>query len=149
MAIINAQSDSDIRNCWPVLAQLRPHLSEQKFIEAIRIQQSEGYRLVLIQRNQKVAAVVGFRVLHNLAWGRFCFVDDLVTDQQIRSQGLGTELLDWLCQFARSEGCNRLELNSGVQRFDAHRFYLRYRMFISCHHFSLELKPEPQQTYRG
>ncbi|MGZ5001726.1 MAG: GNAT family N-acetyltransferase, partial [Chthoniobacterales bacterium] len=30
-------------------------------------------------------------------------------------------------------------LDSGVQRFDAHRFYLMKRMKISSHHFSLEL----------
>jgi hypothetical protein len=27
----------------------------------------------------------------------------------------------------------------GVQRFDAHRFYLKKRMIISSYHFSLEL----------
>jgi hypothetical protein len=40
---------------------------------------------------------------------------------------------------ARATGCAKLELDSGVQRFDAHRFYLRKRMIISSHHFSLEL----------
>ena len=95
--------------------------------------------MVFIRRKKKVAAVAGFRVQHSLVFGRFCYVDDLVTDERVRSSGLGAELLHWLCEFARSEGCKRLELDSGVQRFAAHRFYLRHRMFISCHHFSLEL----------
>jgi hypothetical protein len=38
-----------------------------------------------------------------------------------------------------SERGHRLELDSGVQRFAAHRFYFRERMWISRHHFSLEL----------
>jgi GNAT superfamily N-acetyltransferase len=139
MSVICAQTDADIQDCWPVMAQLRPHLKENDFVSMVRQQFGEGYRLAFIRRNQKVAAVAGFRVLHSLAWGRFCYVDDLVTDEQAQGQGLGTELLDWLCQFARSEDCRRLELDSGVQRFAAHRFYLRHRMFISCHHFSLEL----------
>jgi GNAT superfamily N-acetyltransferase len=139
MSVVSAQTDADIRECWLVMAQLRPHLKEKDFVAIVRGQFEEGYRLAFIRRKRKVAAVAGFRVLSNLFWGRFCYVDDLVTDEQARSQGLGKELLDWLCEFARSEGCQRLELDSGVQRFAAHRFYLRQRMWISCHHFSLEL----------
>jgi GNAT superfamily N-acetyltransferase len=121
------------------MAQLRPHVKEKDFVAVVRRQFGEGYRIAFIRRKKKVAAVAGFRVQHSLGCGRFCYVDDLVTDEQARSRGLGAELLDWLCDFARSVGCNRLELDSGVQRFAAHRFYLRHRMFISCHHFSLEL----------
>jgi len=139
MSVIIVKTDAEIRACWRVMAQLRPHLKEQDFVSVVRRQFGEGYRMVCIKRRQKVAAVAGFRVLHSLAFGRFCYVDDLVTDEQARSRGLGKELLDWLCAFARAEGCQRLELDSGVQRFAAHRFYLRHRLCISCHHFSLEL----------
>jgi GNAT superfamily N-acetyltransferase len=139
MSVSTAKTDADIRGCWPVMAQLRPHLKEQDFVSVVRQQFGEGYRIAFIRRKKKVAAVAGFRVLHSLVWGRFCYVDDLVTNEQVRSQGLGRELFEWLCDFARSEDCQRLELDSGVQRFAAHRFYLRHRMTISCHHFSLEL----------
>jgi GNAT superfamily N-acetyltransferase len=139
MSVIIAKTDADIRDCWPVMAQLRPHLKKQEFVSVVRRQFGEGYRIAFIRRKKKVAAVAGFRVQHSLIWGRFSYVDDLVTDEQARSRGLGAELLGWLCEFARAEGCSRLELDSGVQRFAAHRFYLRHRMSISCHHFSLEL----------
>ena len=139
MSVILAKTSADIGDCWRVMAQLRPHLREKDFVSVVRRQFGEGYRLAFIRRKKKVAAVAGFRVLHSLVFGQFCYLDDLVTDEQVRSSGLGAELLHWLCEFARSEGCKRLELDSGVQRFAAHRFYLRHRMFISCHHFSLEL----------
>jgi hypothetical protein len=48
-------------------------------------------------------------------------------------------MLDWLIERARGEGCQSFELDSGVQRFDAHRFYLSNRMIISSHHFRLKL----------
>ncbi|MDB6024440.1 MAG: Ribosomal protein acetylase RimI and related acetyltransferase [Verrucomicrobiales bacterium] len=121
------------------MVQLRPHLTRETFVAAVRKQFAEGYRLAFIRREEGVVAVAGFRVTHNLVWGRFCYVDDLVTDEKTRSLGCGAELLQWLCEFARSESCTRLELDSGVQRFAAHRFYLKHHMFISCHHFSLEL----------
>jgi len=83
--------------------------------------------------------VAGFRMSESLFAGRFCYVDDLVTDGSGRSLGYGGALFDWLVAEARAEGCGKLELDSGVQRFAAHRFYLTKRMIISSHHFSLEL----------
>ncbi len=139
MAVICAETDADIQACWPVMAQLRPHLREQDAVAVVRKQFAEGYRLAFVRHGERVAGVAGYRIMHNLAKGRFCYVDDLVTDASTRSRGVGSELMQWLCQFARTERCAWLELDSGVQRFDAHRFYLRHRMIISCHHFSLEL----------
>ena len=41
---------------------------------------------------------------------------------------------------ARARGCENFELDSGVQRFDAHRFYFMKRMKISAYHFTISLK---------
>ncbi len=71
--------------------------------------------------------------------GRFMYVDDLVTRAADRPAGFGGKLFDWLVQQAREHNCTHLDLDSGVQRFDAHRFYLMKRMKIASHHFSLPL----------
>jgi GNAT superfamily N-acetyltransferase len=72
--------------------------------------------------------------------GRTLYVDDLVTDAASRSRGQGDRLFDWLVARARARGCEEFSLDSGTQRVDAHRFYLRKRMKIACFHFSLPLK---------
>jgi GNAT superfamily N-acetyltransferase len=77
-----------------------------------------------------------------LARGWHMYVDDLVTDELGRSRGYGAFLMDWLVARAREEGCDNLDLDSGVQRFAAHRFYFRQRMTISAYHFALPLKGE-------
>ena len=84
--------------------------------------------------------MAGIRVMENLAWGKFLYVDDLVTASAARSQGYGDKLFDWLLDYARAGGCEQLHLDSGVQRFEAHRFYLRKRMSISSHHFSMLIR---------
>ena len=132
-----AETELQIRSCWPVMAQLRGQLDEADFVRAVERQRAEGYRLAFIAEQGIVRSVAGFRIGHNLAWGRFLYIDDLVTDESARSTGLGGELFDWCVEFARREGCNQLHLDSGVQRFDAHRFYLQKRMRISSHHFQM------------
>lgn len=134
-----ATTDADIAACFPVMAQLRPHLTPEEFVTRIRRQQEGGFHLAALRNAGEVVALAGFRVLKNLAWGRFLYVDDLVTNEARRSQGHGEALFDWLVARARFEGCAQLHLDSGAQRFGAHRFYLARRMDITSHHFAMKL----------
>ena len=134
-----ARSDDEVARCFAVMRELRPHLSEGEFVARIRNQQRGGFNLAYLLQADRVCVVAGFRLIDNLAQGRVLYVDDLVTASTHRSGGQGGALFAWLVERARSEGCVSLELDSGVQRFDAHRFYLTHRMFISSHHFRLVL----------
>ena len=134
-----AQSDEDIAGCFPVMSQLRQHLQRDQFVPRVRLQEQTGYRLTLLEDGGTVKAAAGFRVIENLFSDRMLYVDDLVTDERERSKGYGKQMLDWLIERARKEGCHSFELDSGVQRFDAHRFYLSNKMIISSHHFRLKL----------
>jgi GNAT superfamily N-acetyltransferase len=98
-----------------------------------------GYGLAYVEDGGEVKAVAGFRVSECLAWGKFLYVDDLVSKEGERSKGYGGELFDWLVGYARQQGCEQFHLDSGVQRFAAHRFYLNRRMSIEAHHFGLKL----------
>jgi GNAT superfamily N-acetyltransferase len=138
-----AAEDKDIRRCYPVMAELRPHLDPEEFLRKVKKQgELAGYRLAYLT-DGGVRAVAGFRVTECLAWGKFMRVDDLATRSEDRSKGYGGELFDWLVTLAKEEGCDQLHLDSRVQRFGAHRFYLSKRMIIECHHFSLGLKSSP------
>ena len=141
MSVILAQSRKEILRCYPVMAQLRPHLTESDFLERVERQAPEGYTLAFVEDADRVVSVAGFRFLNNLAWGKFLYVDDLVTDERVRSKGYGQQLLTWLIEHARAKACDELHLDSGVQRFGAHRFYLAAGMDITCHHFAMKLKP--------
>ena len=84
----------------------------------------------------EVKAVAGFRLSEALAWGKYMYIDDLVTASQARSKGYGGQLFDWLFEYAAAQGCEQIHLDSGVQRKDAHRFYEREGMTVSSLHFS-------------
>ena len=139
MKVALAESDKDILNCYPVMAELRLHVPQDEFVERVKRQAGAcGYKLAYVE-DEGVKAVGGFRISECLAWGKFLYVDDLVAKSSERSKGYGGILLDWLIAYARNEGCDLFHLDSGVQRFEAHRFYLRKRMFIEAHHFALRL----------
>jgi len=138
--IFLAKEDDEIQSCYPVMAELRPHVKPDEFISRVRRQmESAGYRLACLT-DSEVKAVAGFRISECLAWGKFLYVDDLVAQSDERSKGYGGALFDWLIEYAKGEACDEFHLDSGVQRFAAHRFYLTKRMAIECHHFGLKLK---------
>lgn len=139
MLIQLAESDSQILACFPVLAQLRPHLKQENFLAQVQRQKQNSYQLAFLERDGQVVAVAGFWISECLSWGRFLYVYDLVVDEAVRSKGYGQNLFKWLIEFATHRDCKQLHLDSGVQRFDAHRFYLQQRMNITAHHFSLNL----------
>ena len=140
VTIAVAESDSDILRCFPVMLQLRPHLVEGEFVARVRRMQKQGFLLARLEAEGAVRAVAGYRYHEKLFSGSTLYVDDLVSDSTQRSRGHGAKLLAWLVEEARRHGCDLFELDSGVQRFDAHRFYFRERMKISSYHFTLPLK---------
>ena len=140
MNIALAETGADIARCHPVMAELRPHLKAAEFPARVRKQQATGFHLAYLEEAGEVRAVAGFRYLETLAWGKILYVDDLVAAEATRSRGHGGRLFDWLVAQAKLNHCDEFHLDSGVQRFGAHRFYLTHRMDIVGHHFALKLK---------
>jgi GNAT superfamily N-acetyltransferase len=136
MNIRIATTDADIAACYSVMRELRPHVVEEQFLARVRAQEKAGYRLAFVQEQDAWVAVAGFRIAENLAWGRFLYVDDLVTLPIHRSKGYGAGLLAWLRDYALKEGCLQLHLDSGMQRTQAHHFYEREGMARAGVHFS-------------
>jgi len=139
MKIALAETEANIARCQPVMLELRPHLAGQDFVAIVRRQQKTGYLLAYLEDNGEVRSVAGYRFMETLGCGKILYVDDLVTHAANRSAGYGGRLFDWLVEQARAARCNEFHLDSGVQRFDAHRFYLCHGMNIVWHHFSLKL----------
>jgi GNAT superfamily N-acetyltransferase len=130
---------------WEALHELRPHLTDRDaFARRVDdLQRPEGYRIVAVFEPgvEQARAAAGFRIGHNLAWGRFLYVDDLSTLPAARRRGYGRALLDWCADEGRRLGCRELHLDSAVgpERQDAHRLYLNAGMRIGAHHFERPL----------
>ncbi|MEM1091344.1 MAG: GNAT family N-acetyltransferase [Pseudomonadota bacterium] len=119
-----------------VLSQLRPQYSESGLRSQIDKQREAGYQVACARTAGRIIGVAGFVVCEKLAWGKHIYVDDLVVDETHRSSGAGGALISWLKAYGRELGCQELHLDSGVQRFAAHRFYLRHGFDITSHHFA-------------
>ncbi|MFJ9680849.1 GNAT family N-acetyltransferase [Streptomyces sp. NPDC101194] len=127
----------------PVLRELRPHLTENLFREVYEKGYAQGLRFSAAYDDEDgCVGVAGWRVVDNTSQIRMLYVDDLVTADGARSTGVGRRLLGYLEERAREAGCLHLNLDSGTQRTEAHRFYLRERLNIVAFNFDKALDSE-------
>lgn len=139
-----------LERCFAVMHELRPHVDREQFLAQVRRQvDTQHYCMAYLKDDGEVRAVAGFRFIEMLAWGRAMYVDDLVTTSTCQGRGYGSRLFEWLVKHARERGCAQLHLDSGVQRHDAHRFYLRKRMDITSFHFAMNLELSPTISATG
>jgi GNAT superfamily N-acetyltransferase len=128
--------DAGLPETWPVMAQLRPHLSEADYIAMVgRMRVTDGFRVFAAKRDGAVVGVAGVRPMELLYCGRILQIDDLVVSDTERSTGVGKALVDHVKAVARSEGRLEVHLDSGLARMDAHRFYDREGFERLGYHF--------------
>ena len=123
MEVRELKDQEELTAGYRVMRQLRDHLSLGQFLALYEAMQDKGYRLFGLVDGGEIVAVAGVFVTTNLIDGRHVWVDDLVTDERLRSRGYGQALLSFVHEYARQQGCSLVGLASGVQREDAHRFY--------------------------
>jgi GNAT superfamily N-acetyltransferase len=140
MPEIRELQEGETHRAARALLELRPHRAPSAaLIAQADAQRAAGYRVAgsFDPGEEEAAAVAGFRIQENLAWGRHLYVDDLVTRADRRGRGHGAALMRWLAVQACRAGCEQLHLDSGVgaEREDAHRLYFNAGLRISSYHF--------------
>lgn len=128
----------ELGRTWPVMAQLRPHLSEPDYLAMIqRMRVTDGFRVFAAVRDGAVVGVAGVRPMELLYCGRILQIDDLVVSDGERSKGVGKALIEHVKAIAKAEDRGEVHLDSGMARTEAHRFYDREGFERLGYHFRI------------
>lgn len=133
------ESLEDIKNCFPVVNQLHSDFTLAEYLETTERLMSTGYRLLSLDVNGTVKSVAGFHLGESYAWKKYLYVDDMVTDENSRSNGYGEKMLEWIEAFAHEKNCKMLHLDSRVIRHAAHKFYINHGLVQGGYHFHKHL----------
>ena len=133
----HAETHDDLRACWPVMQELRPHItSAEMFIERVGRMRAESYRLLVIWRDSEVMALGGYRYQENLLYGRAMYLDDFVTRESARGEGWGQLIINVVTSLAEDAGCEKLVLDTSLANALAQRFYFRQGLLSGAMRFS-------------
>lgn len=134
-------TNDELADAYPVLRELRDHLDPDEMERYHDQMREEGYRLFGRYDGDVLVAVAGITVGTNFYLGKHVFVHDLVTTERRRSEGHGGALLEYLHAWALERDCETVELESGLWREEAHRFYEELGYEKYCYSFKYDLDP--------
>jgi GNAT superfamily N-acetyltransferase len=89
------------------------------------IESHDSVVLVADEAGRLVGFLTAYQDFHSVRFGYRAWVEDFAVDPERRSQGIGKAVLDAAKAWAKERGATHLELDSALERVDAHRFYER------------------------
>ena len=86
---------------------------------------SEHLHLYVGVMDKKLVATCYLNFIPNLTRNvsPYCIIENVVTEKALRNQGLGKAILKHALDFAWSQGCYKVMLQTGSKRESTHRFY--------------------------
>lgn len=123
--MFTALTPHQLERCYPVMKELRPELTLESFLQIHEIaHRHDGYEIVAIEdKAGNILAVMGYRFLHDYVHGKHLYIDDLVSTESARSQGLGAKLLKRAEEIAQLNHCTGLRLCTGIENERGKKFY--------------------------
>lgn len=139
MQIIELTDEKEILDTYPLLAQLYEELSYEQYESYIKDLLPLGYRRIVVLEDGNAIASAGLLEGVHFRFGKYMYINDLITDSAHRSRGIGKALIHWIQQNAIERGCKSIKLASNVNRHKAHRFYMSDDFFVHGYYFVKEL----------
>lgn len=125
--MIRKATESDIRQMAQLMGELGyPTTTEEMKKRFTKINSSNLYNTELAVTNGEIVGMIGMILgYHYEKNENYVRIVALVVKSESRKQGIGKKLIESAEKWARSQGANRLVLNSGnrSERDDAHKFY--------------------------
>lgn len=125
MKIQYAKTSEDLKTFFPILKELRPHLEFDEYVNIYQeAHKSDQYEMVALLEEDKIMALMGYRILYDFVRGRHLYIDDLVSVE--KSKGHGAKLLEFAEEKARELNCTGgLRLCAVLENAGGIKFYER------------------------
>lgn len=137
---VKIQNREELEKCFPVMKELRPHLSEQEYLEIYRHAHAmDGYEILALEYEGDIAALMGYRIVYDFVRGKHIYIDDLVSTEKLRSKGLGAYLLKHAETIAHDLGCKSLRLCTGVENDRGKKFYEQNKWMLRAYAFTKKI----------
>ncbi len=120
------KTNKDLLRAHPVMKELRTNLEYDVFVDIYeKAHQASRYEMVAAEKDDQIVGLMGYRILHDYVHGKHVYIDDLVTTEAVRSQGVGAQLLKYAESIAEKNDCKNLRLCTGIENEQGKKFYER------------------------
>jgi len=114
---------AEIRTVYQLTRQ-SSSLSQALFDERMALMLAQGnYRCIAAYVGERMVGASGFWIGTQLWTGKYCEPDHVVVDAEVRSQGIGAQLMQWIEREAERLGCDLLRVAMILGRDRTRSFY--------------------------
>lgn len=109
---------------YPLYQQLNPDLKFEWYKDRMAcLMQEPNYHLLGVFQGDNCIGMSGYWISYKLYCGKYLEPDNVVIDQQWRSQGIGKILHQALEEIAIATSCRVMMLDAYLENLNGHRFY--------------------------
>lgn len=124
---------------YPLLCQLSPGLKKAAYKTMLKDMLAHRYRMAGVFDGKKCVGLSGFWISTKIYSGKYVELDNVVIDQEYRSQGIGKLVCHWILKEAKRKGCKTAMLDAYLSNEAGHRFYEREGFYKEGYHFLKKL----------
>ena len=99
----------------------RGEIPREWFDELIKSDHHDMF--LAIDEDNKILGIATLSIIMGPIARKIAYLEDFVTDESARGQGIGSKLWDAMLDWSREKGCKELVFTSGTGREAAWRFY--------------------------
>ena len=131
---------SQINSIIPLVQKLNNHkvteaVLKQRFSEMV----TQNYECAAIYDGEKLIGIAGMWFCTRHYSGRSVELDHVFIDDGYRKKGLGKQFMKCIYDYVALKGYQTIELNTYVQNYPSHKFYMNEGFEILGYHFLKKL----------
>ena len=108
----------------PLLKILNEKVSEAVLTSRLELMREANYECVGVFDGDKLIGICGVWILVKHYVGKHVEPDNVIILPEYRSKGIGEMMMKWITDYAKSIGCDAMELNCYVQNSPGLKFWL-------------------------
>jgi diamine N-acetyltransferase len=130
----------DFRKVLPYLKKLYKEPPPEELLKTRLLEMfDQNYECFGIYKGEELIGVFGLWFMTRHYAGRSCEVDHIFIEERLQNKGIGRALFKFIHKYAGFKNCETIELNSYVENFRSHKFYMNLGYVIRGYHFLKKL----------
>ena len=116
MDIIELQTEEDFEKAYLLLQELAPSLERNQFMKSLKNEYAANHKLFGLKESEKLVCVAAVWVLLTGLNEKIFWIHAFVTAASKRSHGYGSQLLNYLEEYAKNEGFSEIRVHAHRRR---------------------------------
>lgn len=128
-----------LETIFPFFRLLDEKLTDEVLSERLKGMKAHNYECVGVYDESKLIGISGLWILDKYYVGKHIEPDNVIIHPDYRGQGIGEQLMQWIYDYAKEQGCVASELNCYVSNHRGVAFWVKEGFRIIGYHMRKDL----------